>query len=206
MHFTIDSSVVTICVQITAIVSVSFILCQPLPLCLQAALWHVGGAPCKEGGGSLGRCWEQSRGAVGDPIKQTRGAQQTADLAARQVSTETASRTDLVFPTKDQHALIQTQIKKFYLGCSSLSRAQLWLREAGKKLVAEVILRLSSSQMWQHQKEMKLYSLMNKRAESETRTSGSSITYRPFTVQDEMSSTNFKLPSADETFCLSAWL
>lgn len=132
-HFTIDSSVVTICLQITAVVSVYFILCQPLPLCLQAALWHVGCPPCKEGSRSLGRCWEQSRGAVGDPVKQTRGAQQTADLAACQVSTETASCTDTVFPTKDQRALIQTQINTFYLGCSSLSRAQLWLRKAAEK-------------------------------------------------------------------------
>lgn len=180
-----------------AIVPVYFILCQPLPLCLQATPWHVGCLPGKEGGRSFGGCWEQSRGAVSRPIKQKISAQQPAGLAARQVSTETTLCTDLVFPAKDQHALIQTKIKKLHLGYWSFSRGQLWLREAGEKnLLAEVILRLSSHK-WQHQKEMKLHSRMNKCAESETCTSGSSITYHPFIVWDEMSSTNFKLPSAD---------
>lgn len=183
-----------------AIVSVPSV--QPLPLCLQAAPWSVGCMPRKEGGRSLGRCWEQSRGAMGDPIKQMIGAQQPADLAARQVSTETASRTDLVLPTRDQHAVIQTKINKLHLGYCSLSRGQPWLREPGEKTPGRGYTE-AFSHKWQHQKEMKLHSRMNKCAESETRTSGSSITYHPFIVRDEVSSTSFKLPSADAPLPLS---
>lgn len=43
---------------------------------------------------------------MGDPIKDTTDVQQPPDVSACPVSTETAPLTDLILPTRDQHALL----------------------------------------------------------------------------------------------------